>query len=63
MPLELEVPKLEAMVSAANIVAKLPFWAEMDPEALLAAYREKILPKGGPLLSKARLLDLFLGAY
>jgi hypothetical protein len=61
MPLELEVPPLAALVTSANVVAKLPFFAEMDVEALLATFREKFLPKG-TTLTKARLLDLFLGA-
>ena len=62
MPLELDVPKPAAMVTAANVVAKLPFFAEMDAEALLTTFREKLLPKGSTL-TKARLLDLFLGAW
>jgi hypothetical protein len=62
MPLETEVPTLQALTVAANIVAKLPFWAEMDVEALLTTFREKLLPKGSTL-TKARLLDLFLGAW
>ncbi len=59
--LELEVPKVAAMVTAANVVAKLPFFAEMDPEALLSTFREKFLAKGSTLTKKG-LLDLFLGA-
>ena len=58
--MELKLLPLEAHIKAANIVAKLPFFAEMDPEALLTTYREKGLKEGGTLTLES-LLALFLG--
>ena len=58
--MELTVKSIESLTVAANIVAKLPFWNEMDPEALLSTYREKLLRKG-TTLTKEGLLELFLG--
>ncbi len=46
---------------AANIIAKLPLWTELDPEAVLTAFREKALPQG-PELTLAGLQALFYGA-
>ena len=49
------------LIVAANVIAKLPFFAEFDPEALLATFREKSLPKG-TTLNAVDLLQLFIGA-
>jgi len=59
--MELKLLPLEAHVKAANVVAKLPFFAEMDPEALLTTFREKCMKEGGTLTLDG-LLALFLGA-
>ena len=60
--LELEVAALDAVVKAANVVAKQPWFAEFDPEALLTTFREKLGAKNSTL-TQARLLELFLGAF
>lgn len=59
--MELKLKPLDAHVKAANVIAKLPFFTEMDPEALLTTYREKLLKQGGSLTFES-LLTLFLGA-
>jgi hypothetical protein len=58
--MELSVKSIESLTASANVVAKLPFWGEMDIEALLSMYREKFL-KRGSTLTKETLLELFLG--
>lgn len=59
--MELKLKPLDAHVKAANVIAKLPFFTEMDPEALLTTYREKLLKQGGSLTFES-LLTLFLGS-
>ena len=49
-------------VTAANIVAKLPFWAELDTEAVLATFREKHLPQSSDLTIES-LQALFYGSF
>ena len=57
--LETKITPLADLVIAANVIAKLPFFADFDPEALLATFREKALPKGSTLDAPG-LLQLFI---
>lgn len=58
----MDIQPVADVVTAANVVAKLPFWAELDAEALLVAYREKLAPKAGAAgtITAAGLKELFL---
>lgn len=48
----------EEVVTLANAIAKLPFWGELDCEALLAAIKEKW--PGKEALTKPALKEIFL---
>ena len=52
---------LQRNIRLANILAKLPAWADLDAEALLSIFREKMFPTS-PDLTPKLLHDLFLSA-
>lgn len=47
-------------VTAANVIAKLPFFAELDPDAVLTTFREKQLAASSELTAEG-LQALFYG--
>jgi len=50
-----------AVIELSNKLAKLPFWADFDAEACLAAYKEKVAPASpGGLITSAGLKEVFL---
>jgi hypothetical protein len=51
----------QSVIELANKLAKLPFFADADAEALLASYKEKIAPSSpNGLITSAGLKEIFL---